>query len=80
MSPDGNLLVTSAGIDQNNENCCHVFARNNWDEPMFSLPGFKDPVVGSCFSPFFYKLREGENELMSSVKYRMLFCLITLNR
>eukprot|EP01080_Neovahlkampfia_damariscottae_P005678 gene5678-9499_t len=78
ISPDGNLLVTSAGLDKNGGNCCYIYQRNNWEEPIFTLPGFKDPVIGSSFSPFYYELRTDEDHLMKKFEYRMLFCLITL--
>lgn len=81
-SPDGNLLLTVAGINKNidetYENVVWGYLKNNLDYPTFYLPTIT-PTICIRFNPFLFKNKvKNENEVeMIALPYLMVFAIGT---
>jgi len=86
-SPDGSLLVATAGIfkdtpDSEIVNTVYLFGRGRLSEaPLIHLPGHKKPCLSVRFSPILYKLKPLEDGVkpMIDLPYNMIFAVVTLN-
>lgn len=81
-SPDGNILLSVAGINKNidntYENVVWGYCKNNFDYPSFYLPTIT-PAICIRFNPYIFKnYLQNENEIeMISLKYTMIFAIGT---
>lgn len=85
FSPDGQILVTPAGIMETNfeqnkskitTNVSYVFARKSFTKPVLCIPSLDQYSVAVQFSPILYKLKE-DTKSVFDFSYRMIYAIAT---
>ncbi|CAD1813145.1 WD domain, G-beta repeat family protein [Candida parapsilosis] len=75
-SPEGSLLVTPAGLDENGSNCVYIYSIANLQTgPVIKISGFIKPAIIVSFNPKLFKsLSES-----SVLPYKLIFAIGTLD-
>ncbi|KAI5970272.1 CAC2 [Candida margitis] len=75
-SPDGSLLITPAGLDENGSNCVYIYSiANLHNGPVIRIGGFIKPAIIVSFNPKLYK-SSSESSLLP---YKSIFAIGTLD-
>ncbi|KAI5956377.1 CAC2 [Candida jiufengensis] len=71
-SPDGSLLITPAGLDENGSHCIYIYSLKNLsDGPIIRLTGFNKPAIAIAFNPIKYE--------STSLPYTLVFAIATID-
>ena len=74
-SPDGSLMITPAGLDEDGSNCVYVYSIANLQAgPVIRLSGFIKPAIIVSFNPKLYTLGEA-----LILPYKLIFAIGTLD-
>ncbi|XP_059614932.1 chromatin assembly factor 1 subunit B isoform X2 [Phlebotomus argentipes] len=84
FSPDGELIVTPAGVNEGDEsrkasNTTYVYTRNSLKQPTIVLPSLEHHTVAAKFCPTLFELKPFEAAPVIPLPYRMVFALATKN-
>lgn len=75
-SPDGSLLITPAGLDEDGSNCVYIYSIANLQSgPVIRISGFIKPAIIVSFNPKLYKLLSETLVL----PYKLIFAIGTLD-
>ncbi|XP_053687554.1 chromatin assembly factor 1 subunit B [Sabethes cyaneus] len=84
FSPDGNLIVTPAGVAEipgvpKPLNTTYIYTRNSWRQPSITLPSPDQYTVAVRFCPRYFKLRPHPDNKppVIPLPYRMIFAIAT---
>jgi chromatin assembly factor 1 subunit B len=73
FSPDGGIILTPAGMDDQENPIVYVFTRNNLGTPSFKITGLNKPAIAIAFNPIKYLSQPG----LFNLPYKYIFAIAT---
>lgn len=73
FSPDGAIILTPAGMDDQENPIVYVFTRNNLATPSFKITGLNKPAIAIAFNPIRYVSEPG----LFNLPYKYIFAIAT---